>query len=299
MLGDWANHLAVTRGFSPRTVEAYVRDTTGFLEFLVDHRGESISLTALESVRSADLRGWMATMRRRGLAAQSMNRAASALKGFYRWLAQTRGIDSSAVVAMRGPRPRRPLPRPIDVRSARALLDEAGRDARAWIGARDTAVLTLLYGCGLRISEALALRGRDAPLPEVLRILGKGGKERIVPVLPIVRDAVNLYCELCPYEIEPDFALFRGVRGAPLHPRTLQKVVTGLRQKLGLPASATPHALRHSFATHLLDAGGDLRTIQELLGHRSLSTTQRYTAVETERLLSVYEQAHPRARVNR
>ena len=198
---------------------------------------------------------------------------------------------------MRGPAHTPRLPRPLPEASARAVLERAElQAAEPWVAARDTAVVTVLYGLGLRVSEALSLKASDTPLPEVLRISGKGGKERVVPVLPMARSAVAEYARLCPFDLAPQDALFRGVRGGPLGARAVQKVMEQVRHQLGLPASATPHALRHSFATHLLTSGGDLRVIQELLGHASLSTTQAYTAVDTARLMEVYEAAHPRAR---
>jgi len=238
----------------------------------------------------------MAHERERGLGARSMARALSAVKQFTAWVADRSGADATAVLAARGPKYRRKLPRPLSVEGAAAMLDQVGEGARHdWVGARDMAVLTLLYGCGLRISEALGLTGAEYPLPEVLRIKGKGGKERLVPVLPAARDTVADYVHQCPFEVERNAPLFRGVRGGPLNPRLIALAMEQTRARLGLPASATPHALRHSFATHLLSAGGDLRAIQELLGHASLSTTQGYTAVDATRLMEVYERAHPRA----
>ncbi|MFN0116064.1 MAG: tyrosine-type recombinase/integrase, partial [Paracoccaceae bacterium] len=217
---------------------------------------------------------------------------------FVRWLADRDGTDPTAVLATRGPRFRKPLPRPLSEAGAAAMLDTVGDFAKdAWIAARDRAVVTLLYGAGLRISEALGLTGAEAALPEVLRIRGKGGKERLVPVIPAAREAVAAYVRLCPFPtaLEPQAPLFRGARGGPLSPRLVSAAMEKARAVLGLPATATPHALRHSFATHLLAAGGDLRAIQELLGHASLSTTQAYTAVDATRLMEVYEKAHPRA----
>jgi integrase/recombinase XerC len=218
------------------------------------------------------------------------------VKGFTAWLAERDGSDASAVLSARGPRYRRKLPRPLSEDGARAMIDRAGSLPPAdWIAARDAAVLTLLYGCGLRISEALGLTGAARPLPDVLRITGKGGKTRLVPVLPAARAAVDRYAALVPFDLTPAGPLFRGARGGPLNPRLIARAMEVARMQLGLPASATPHALRHSFATHLLAAGGDLRAIQELLGHSSLSTTQAYTAVDAARLMEVYEKAHPRA----
>jgi integrase/recombinase XerC len=238
----------------------------------------------------------MASERSRGVGARSLARALSAVKTFYRWLSEREGFEPTAVLSTRAPKYTKKLPRPLTEDAARAVLDRVELQPReAWVAARDTAVITLLYGCGLRISEALNLKGQDIPLPESLRILGKGGKERLVPVIPQAKDTVDRYLSVCPYPIEPEAPIFRGVRGGPLAPRMIQKTMEQARLQLGLPATATPHAMRHSFATHLLSAGGDLRAIQELLGHASLSTTQAYTAVDTARLMEVYERTHPKA----
>jgi integrase/recombinase XerC len=242
------------------------------------------------------MRAFMARERARGLSARSLARAMSAVRGFCRFLAEREGTDATAALSARSPRARARLPRPLAPEAARAVIGaaEAGA-AEPWIAARDAAVLTLLWGCGLRIGEALALRGAQATLPEVLRVLGKGGKERLVPVLPAARAAVAAYAQACPFPIERAGPLFLGAKGGPLVARMIQRAMESARAGLGLPATATPHALRHSFATHLLAAGGDLRSIQELLGHASLSTTQGYTAVDPSRLMDVYESAHPRA----
>lgn len=243
------------------------------------------------------MRGWMAHERDRGLSARSLARALSAVKNFVTWMAEKNGFDPTAVLMIRAPRFSPKLPRPLEEKTAKSVLETVEmQSSTPWVALRDQAVITLLYGCGLRISEALGLTGRVFPLSETIRIVGKGKKERIVPVIPAARHAVEAYVEACPFEIEADDPVFRGVRGGPLNPRHIQKVMEQVRMQLGLPASATPHAMRHSFATHLLNAGGDLRTIQELLGHASLSTTQAYTAVDTARLMEVYESAHPRAR---
>ncbi|MEP2268392.1 MAG: tyrosine recombinase XerC, partial [Marinomonas sp.] len=227
---------------------------------------------------------------------RSLARKLSAVKAFYKWLAVREGFEPTAVLSTRAPKFTKKLPRPISEESARDVLDIAPLQSdKPWVGLRDTAVLTLLWGCGLRISEALGLQGRDAPLPQVVRIIGKGGKERIVPVIDAARSAVDAYVTACPYDLPDDGPLFRAIRGGALAPRAIQKVMSNARMQLGLPSSATPHAMRHSFATHLLNAGGDLRAIQELLGHASLSTTQAYTAVDTVRLMDVYAKAHPKA----
>jgi integrase/recombinase XerC len=297
LLRRWLGHMSAARGASAATIEAYRRDVSGFLGFLQEHRGEALTPRALGGIAHTDLRAWMARERGRGLSARSVRRALSAVRGFFFWLGEAEGIESPAVLAAQGPKAPARLPRPVGVEAARALIADAeAADAPDWIAARDAAALTLLYGCGLRISEALGLNARDAPLPEVLRIRGKGGKERIVPVLPAARTAVEDYLSLCPWPMEgPEAPLFRGARGGRLSPRVVQLRMAQARQRLGLPATATPHALRHAFATHLLAAGGDLRAIQELLGHASLSTTQVYTGLDEARLLEVYEKAHPRA----
>ena len=297
-LARWLDHLAALEGASAQTIRAYRTDVTGFLAFLAEHTGDSIGPARLARVTQSDMRAWMAHERARGVAARSLARSLSAVKGFARWLAERDGFDPTAILAARSPKFQRKLPRPLSEPAAKEVIGLMGSLPREdWVAARDAAVVTLLYGCGLRISEALSLSGADAPLPEVLRIRGKGGKERVVPVLPAARAAVNEYLRLCPFPIadEPDDALFRGTRGGPLNPRLIAGAMAQARGALGLPATATPHALRHSFATHLLAAGGDLRAIQDLLGHASLSTTQAYTAVDASRLMEIYEKAHPRA----
>lgn len=243
------------------------------------------------------MRAWMASERADGISARSLARKLSSVKGFIGWLAERNSFDATAVLSTRAPKFRKKLPRPLAEDAARAMIDTVElQSEQTWVAARDAAVLTLLYGCGLRISEALGLTGAQSPLPDVLRIQGKGGKERIVPVLPAARQAVEAYVRICPHPLTQDQPLFRGVRGGPLNARTISGVMAKARAQLGLPATATPHAMRHSFATHLLSAGGDLRAIQDLLGHASLSTTQAYTAVDTARLMEVYDQAHPHAR---
>jgi len=295
-LADWLAHLRALDGASENTIRAYGADVARYLGFLARHRGGTEGLAPLAALPVADLRAWMAHERDRGLGARSLARALSAVKTFTAWAADRSGADATAVLSARGPKLKRRLPRPLSVEGASAMLEDVGEGARLpWVAARDTAVVTLLYGSGLRISEALSLTGADHPLPEVLRIRGKGGKERLVPVLPAARAAVTAYVAACPHEMTAGEPLFRGVRGGALNPRLVALAMEKARARLGLPASATPHALRHSFATHLLAAGGDLRSIQELLGHASLSTTQGYTAVDAARLMEVYEQAHPRA----
>lgn len=295
LLADWRAHLQGERRAADHTVEAYERDVDGFLGFLRSYWGETPTLTRLSQVEVRDLRAFVAQRRRDGLAPASLARTVSAVRSFYGWLADRHGLDSAAVTAWRGPKRPARLPRPVSEPAAADLLAEAAVGG-GWIALRDGAVLSLLYGAGLRISEALSLTGADAPLPPMMTIRGKGGKERRVPILPVVIEAVEAYRAACPYDLAPEAPLFRAKRGGALGPRTVQKATEGLRHALGLPDSATPHALRHSFATHLLSAGGDLRAIQELLGHASLSTTQVYTQVDRAQLLAVYDKAHPRAR---
>ncbi|WP_406565463.1 tyrosine recombinase XerC [Kangsaoukella pontilimi] len=296
-LDHWLAEIRGVGGLADKTVDAYRADVAGFLSFLVNHEGDTIGRAALSRLTLRDMRAWMAHERARGLSARSLARALSAVKGFVGWCAERDGFDPTPVLMARSPKFQKKLPRPLAEDAAQRMIETVETLAREdWVAKRDTAVLTLLYGCGLRISEALSLTGADASLSDTLRIRGKGGKERIVPVLPVVRQAVSDYAASCPFDLSPDQPLFRGVRGKALSPRVVQKGMEAMRAVLGLPASATPHAMRHSFATHLLNAGGDLRTIQELLGHASLSTTQAYTAVDTARLMEVYESAHPRAR---
>ncbi len=297
LLEDWLTTQKALKGAADNTIDAYRHDLLEFLGFLSRHLGDVVAPAQLRLVGLAEMRAWMAHEHARGQSARSLARALSAVKGFYRWHAEKAGFDASRILATRAPRFQARLPRPLEADDARRLIDTVElQHPDMWINARDTAVLTLLYGCGLRISEALSLKGRNAPLPEVLRITGKGGKERLVPVLPVARAAVEEYRRLCPHDLPPADPLFRGKRGGALNARLIRKLMERLRNQLGLPATATPHALRHSFATHLLQAGGDLRAIQELLGHASLSTTQVYTAVDQARLMEVYRAAHPRAR---
>ena len=295
-LARWLDHLTAVRGFSANTRKAYNTDVAGFLGFQALHQGGGQAIAAVIGMSQGDLRAWMAAERGKDVSARSLARKLSAVKGFIGWLAEADASDATTILQARSPKFRRKLPRPLSEDAAAQIIDQVGDQGAAdWISARDMAVLTLLYGCGLRISEALGLTGADAPLPEVLRITGKGGKERLVPVLPAAREAVARYAALCPHPLTRSAPLFRGARGGPLNPRLIALVMEKARNQMGLPATATPHALRHSFATHLLSAGGDLRAIQELLGHASLSTTQAYTAVDAARLMEVYDAAHPRA----
>lgn len=295
-LGRWLDAQRALAGASDNTIEAYRGDLVGFLAFMTAHRGGPQGLGALGQVTTGDMRGWMAATRAGGVGSRSLARKLSAVKSFYRWLAEREGFEPTAVLSARAPKFQRKLPRPLAKDAARAVIERVELQSDTpWVAARDVAVITLLWGCGLRISEALGLIGADAPLPDSLRITGKGGKQRMVPVLPAARNAVDRYTALCPHPLTREGPLFRGARGGALNPRLISGVMARARMQLGLPATATPHALRHSFATHLLDAGGDLRAIQSLLGHASLSTTQVYTAVDSARLMEVYNRAHPRA----
>jgi integrase/recombinase XerC len=298
-VGLWLTHLAQERRASPRTVEAYGFAAGRYVGFLEQHRGGGLSLADMGGVSAPEVRAWLAHLRGgdRPLSPRSMSQALSAIRTFHRFLDRRLDTPNASIVLVRGPKVRPGAPRPVSEDQALGLIAEPGLDPdrEDWEAARDAAVLTLLYGCGLRISEALSLRRADAPLPQSLRITGKGGKTRLSPVLPAVRSAIGDYLAEVPFALEPEGPLFRAKRGGPLSPRHVQAMVQKLRGRLGLPDSATPHALRHSFATHLLGAGADLRSIQELLGHASLSTTQRYTQVDAAGLLAAYSKAHPHA----
>jgi integrase/recombinase XerC len=298
-LAAWLDHLAHERRASPRTVRAYVDGVLAYLNFLERHRGEALSLGAMGDISAADVRAYLAHRRAgdRPLSPRSVSQALSAIRAFHRFLDRRLDTPNAAIALVRGPRLPAGVPRPVSEDQARGLIEEASfdTDREDWQGARDAALLTLLWGCGLRISEALSLSRADVPLADSLRITGKGGKTRLVPVLPAVAEAIEAYLAELPTELAPAEPLFRAVRGGPLSPRHAQALMQRLRGRLGLPASATPHALRHSFATHLLGAGADLRVIQELLGHASLSTTQRYADVDAAGLLSAYANAHPHA----
>ena len=293
-LQAWLAHLGGVEGAAANTVTAYGADLAAFLGFQAGHRGGPMGLAEIGRLGAPELRAWLADARMRGTGGRSMARRLSAVKSFMRWLSEREGFDPTAILSARAPRFQKPLPRPLPEDAARDLIATVGMQHETpWIAARDAAVVTVLYGCGLRISEGLALRGADAPLPDMLRVRGKGAKERLVPVLPAARDAVDRYVAACPYDLAPGGPLFRGARGGPLSGRIVAAVTARARMQLGLPASATPHALRHSFATHLLEAGGDLRAIQELLGHATLSTTQAYTSVDAAHLMETYRRAHP------
>lgn len=295
---QWVAHLRDERRFAANSVEAYERDVGAFLDFLQSHLGGAPSGKDLAELAPRDLRAYLAH-RRQGpdaLADRSLSRALAAIRSFYRYLERRHKLANPRLSLVRGPKLKRALPRPVSEQAAQDLIAEAEASAaQPWIGARDAALVTLLYASGLRISEALSLTGADQPLPEMLRVTGKGGKQRLVPMLPAAREAIEAYAIGCPHALAKDEPLFRGVRGGPMSPRDAQALMARLRGRLGLPSSATPHALRHSFATHLLANGGDLRAIQDLLGHESLSTTQTYASVETQKILQAYRTAHPRA----
>ena len=296
-LKDWLGYLAGEKRYSPKTLESYGRDVSAFLDFQFAHRGTRLTLGHLSDLKATDFRAWLADRRRDGVSARSLARFLSSVRSFYRYLEKRRGVACSALGLVESPKVPRSLPKPVSAEAARQMIAETGaRDKPDWIAARDAAVLLLLYGCGLRISEALAITVEDLPLGDVLRVTGKGQKTRLVPVLPAVREAMAAYVALSPFSPDPGQPAFRATRGGVLGSRAIQEMVVNLRSRLGLPASATPHALRHSFATHLLAGGGDLRTIQELLGHASLSTTQVYAAVEGAHLTAVHAATHPRAR---
>jgi len=297
----WHAFLASERRMSPKTVEAYARDARQFLAFLAEHLGGKVTLTRLTKLAPADVRAFMASRRTDGIGSRSLMRGLAGVRSFTRFLEREGMGRVSAVSAVRAPKIAKTLPKPLAVSDAKQLADvdlRAGEEREPWVLARDAAVLALLYGSGLRISEALGLARKEIPAPgkgDAITVTGKGNKQRMVPVLPQVLALIADYVKLCPYDLPPDGALFVGARGGPLSPRIVQLAMARLRGALGLAETATPHALRHSFATHLLARGGDLRAIQELLGHASLSTTQIYTAIDAERLMDVYRSAHPRA----
>jgi len=297
----WLSHLGTERRLSPKTGEAYARDLRQCLAFLAAHWGTRVTLARFAALQASDIRAFMAMRRGDDIGGRSLMRALAGLRSFGRFLEREGQGKVGALSAIRAPKVGKSLPKPVPIIAAKRLADATERAGEArdpWIWARDAAVMALLYGSGLRISEALGLRRRDVPLPgagDVLIVTGKGNKTRMVPVLQNVLTLIQDYVAVCPHPLPPEGPIFVGARGGPLSPRIIQLTMERLRGVLGLPDSATPHALRHSFATHLLSRGGDLRAIQELLGHASLSTTQIYTGIDSERLLEVYKSAHPRA----
>ncbi len=295
---DWLDALGGERRLSALTVEAYERDTRQFLQFLTGHCGGAPGLADIRELRPADLRAFLASRRANGAGPRTLGRGLAGVRSFLRFLERRGLVNAAAASALKAPRAPRGLPKPLTAIDARKVVSgEAQLAEEPWIAARNAAVLTLLYGSGLRIAEALALTGADFGGIEqaALRVTGKGGKTRLVPVLPATGAAVKEYRRLCPYHLGAEGPLFRGARGGALQPAIIQREMKRMRSALNLPETATPHALRHSFATHLLARGGDLRAIQELLGHASLSTTQVYTGVDTARLMEIYDAAHPRA----
>ncbi len=294
LVAGWLRDMQSVRRLAPNTIAAYQRDLGQFLNFLGPHSGGAVSLAMLRDMRAADIRAFMAVRRQEGVEARSLARGLSAIKSFFRFLEREGALSTEALNIVRTPKARKGLPKALTVLEAKATIAATDElEDRPWVAARDMAVISLCYGAGLRISEALALSRVDLEGP-VLRVTGKGGKTRMVPLIDSVRESIETYLRLCPFPLAPSQPLFRGVKGGVLSPRLIQKRMEQLRSALGLPPSATPHALRHSFATHLLGRGGDLRAIQELLGHASLSTTQIYTALDTDRLLDAYRAAHPR-----
>jgi integrase/recombinase XerC len=292
LIAAWLSMLKAERRASAYTLRNYAAT----LERFARHIGAPFKAKRLARLEARDFRAFLAARREEGVGAATLKLDLSALRSFFAHLRRRHGIDNDAIAVMRAPTAKERLPRPVSERDAERLLAmSAGREAAPWLGLRDAALLMLLYGAGLRISEALSLRQRDAPLGEGLRIAGKGGKSRDVPILPAVAEAIEAYRRALPFAATPEGPLFLSVRGKPLTPRLAQRMMEERRRALGLPDWATPHALRHAFATHLLSAGGDLRAIQELLGHSSIAATQRYTKVDAERILSVYERTHPRA----
>ncbi len=295
--GDWLKMLARERRLAPLTVEAYERDTRQFLLFLTEHCGGPPGLRDIAALRTADLRGFLARRRNDGAGARTLGRGLAGVRSLLRWLEKRGLVNAAGAAALRAPKQPKSLPKPLTASDARRVVAVGEQlNEEPWIAARNAAVLTLLYGCGLRISEALGLSTAQFAHGETtLRVVGKGGKTRLVPLLPVALQAVAEYRRLCPYHLDAQGLLFRGAKGGPLQAAIIQREMQKMRAALNLPDTATPHALRHSFATHLLGRGGDLRTIQELLGHASLSTTQIYTGVDTKRLLDIYDAAHPRA----
>jgi integrase/recombinase XerC len=295
----WLTHLGSERRLSPKTLEAYSRDFRQFLGFLAGYEDAAPTPASLAALKPADIRAFMAERRRQGVESRTLMRQIAGLRSFFRFMEREGHGQASAVSAVRSPRVAKGLPKPLPPAAARSLADidlRAGETRPDWVLKRDAAVLGLLYGAGLRIGEALSLVARDTPVAlDSLTVTGKGGKMRSVPIIPQVARLVADYVAACPFHLAPDGPLFRGEKGGALSPRIIQLAMANLRGALGLPETATPHALRHSFATHLLARGGDLRTIQELLGHASLSTTQIYTAVDMNRLMAAYKAAHPRA----
>ena len=294
---SWSIWLENQRRLSPNTRTAYLHDLEVFLVFLSKHLGQRISLNDIENVTLTDFRSFITEIQMKGLSKSSTARTISTIRNFFHYLERELEVTNSHVNRIKSPRTNHSLPKALNVSDAKGSLEASKTLSKIrWVGARDSALIHLLYGCGLRISEALQMNGDIVPFSETITITGKGSKQRLIPVLPSVRDAVEKYRTICPFQIKYDTPLFYGVRGKRLNPAVVQRMMRSLQVTLGLPSTATPHALRHSFGTHLLINGADLRTIQELLGHASLSSTQRYTDVDTEHLLKVHQKAHPRSK---
>ena len=294
-LAAWETWLACVKRASNHTLIAYRTDLEHFFAFMAGHGGGAISFSSLKAMEARDFRAWLAS-RLGEFEASSNARALSSVKHFFRYLEKHHAIKNAAIFHLRSPKQKKSLPKALSEPQTEQLLETSKtQHAEVWLNKRDVALLVLIYGCGLRINEALTLTLGNIPKGDILSITGKGNKQRQVPLLPQVKTAIAEYIALCPFPLTPSSVLFVGARGAPLNPAIVQKQIRRLRSQLGLSEHTTPHALRHSFATHLLNAGGDLRSIQELLGHASLSTTQRYTHVDQARLLQAYGKAHPRA----
>ena len=299
LVDDWLGVKSALEGSSPNTLVAYRRDVLDFLSFLTIHSGNKNGASQLDSIDQVSMRSWIAENRRSGKTSRSIARQLSSVKSFYKWFAKRRGIDPTMVLITKAPKFQKKLPRALSKEAAKEISQSIDlTDNEPWVIARDTAVILLLYGCGLRISEALSLKYSEMPLTDTLKIQGKGDKFRIIPILQIAREAVENYLNTLPFTLNGNDNIFRGVRGGSLNPRSIQLVMKLIREKLGIASNATPHSLRHSFATHLLTSGADLRSIQELLGHSSLSTTQIYTTVDSSRLMEVYSKTHPKASSN-
>jgi len=299
LVDDWLGVKSALEGSSPNTLVAYRRDVLDFLSFLTIHSGNKNGASQLDSIDQVSMRSWIAENRRSGKTSRSIARQLSSVKSFYKWFAKRRGIDPTMVLITKAPKFQKKLPRALSKEAAKEISQSIDlTDNEPWVIARDTAVILLLYGCGLRISEALSLKYSEMPLTDTLKIQGKGDKFRIIPILQIAREAVENYLNTLPFTLNGNDNIFRGVRGGSLNPRSIQLVMKLIREKLGIASNATPHSLRHSFATHLLTSGADLRSIQELLGHSSLSTTQIYTSVDSSHLMDVYSKTHPKANSN-
>ncbi len=297
ILNEWLDLKSALEGSSQNTLVAYKRDLIDFFSFLTLHNGSKNGVRQLESIDQAAMRSWIVESRRSGKTSRSIARQLSSVKSFYKWFAKRRGIDPTLVLITKAPKFQKKLPRALSKEAAKEISSSVDLTSNEpWIVARNTAVILLLYGCGLRISEALSIKYNDMPLTNNLKVKGKGDKFRIIPILQIARESVENYLKLLPFTLDGNDNIFRGVRGGSLNPRSIQLIMKLLREKLGLASNATPHSLRHSFATHLLTSGADLRSIQELLGHTSLSTTQIYTSVDSAHLMDVYSKTHPKAK---